>query len=383
MKIKRPKRFVYSSVDYKAGELFCHAQSCIWLLGRSDLAQVLLDNKDPHSDLGALVLGVSYEEFDRRKKETAFKNMRQASKPFNFGRPAGMGPSKVVISQRKQGPDTPSINGPSMIDDGKGKGTKEPGYKGLRFCILAGNERCGVRKVTKWGRSENTIVPTCVDCLEAADRLNKFWLTKWWENKAYFDFMGPTIEEGQLITEEALDRWTHWRDIFRAGTHLAPGEIASHFTGRIRGGLNFTQGCNTYFQSLLAEATKRAYWRITRECYDKTVVIPLQKYENSRLSAYANGSSPLLGSTASGYLHDEVLSTHAEDMGHDCSHRVSEIMCEELMYLCPDVASAVEADPTLMYCWQKEASPVWVLNGVNVPKKVPGALLIPWTRNET
>ena len=346
----------FSSTDYKAGELFCHAQSCIWLLGRSDLGDLLLNNKDPHSDFAAGVRHIDYDEFVRRKKEPALKDSRQAAKPIIFGKMGGAGAVTICLQQRKQGPDTPCEAGPSwiMVDE-----VRMRGYKGTRFCILMnGSKTCGAQKATVWGKNERKIPPTCVECLECCELLSKAWTDQWWENRRYFNYMSTQIEQGYLITPEMIKRWPWWGRIFRPGTRLAPGEIAHHHSGMIRGGCEFTSGCNTLFQNLLAQITLSAYWRVTRECHDRAVIVPAFAHENSRRSAYGGGESPLYGSKAPGFLHDEILAEHPDAVFHDAATRVGEIMVEEAAYYLPDMAPAVEAEPCVFDRWDKNAATV-------------------------
>ncbi len=336
---------VFSSTDYKAGELITHAQSCIWTVGYSDLAAALLKGVDPHGALAATVLGISYDEFIKNKKLKRNKDARQAAKPFNFGKPGGMGSPKIVIQQRKQGPDTPCEHGPSMIKDGD---SLVPGYKGLRFCILMGHaKRCGEKKVTVY--NNRPIPPTCVACIECAVHLDSHWRKQWRENAPYFQFVQDAVENGQLITGEMLARWPHLKETFRAGQRLAPGEIMQHVSGRIRGGVEFTSATNGYFQALLADAAKSALCRVSRECYDRTC------------------KSPLYGTRVIVFQHDELIAEHPESLAHEGATRISEIMCEELRKYCPDLAGAVEAEPCLMRRWLKSAEKKLDENGRLVP----------------
>ncbi len=346
----RPGRWLCST-DFKAGELYTHAQSCRWILGYSDLGDALLRNIDPHSALAATVLGVTYDEFIAHKKETRFKNARQAAKPFTFGKPGGMGSSKLVLQQRKQGPDTPHPSGPTMIDvdDGTGKILRVRGYKGLRFCVLMGEaEACGIRKRTTWGYRDTPIPPTCAKCLECAEDLGKLWLTQWRENQPYFDYVKDAVEYGQLITSAHLDLWPHLRDFFEPDQRLAPGEIMQHWSGRVRGGVDFTSAANGFFQGLLADIGKLALRRACRECYDHTVRLP----DGSR--------SPLYGDRIIAFQHDELLAELRQETAHESAHRISAIMVEAMQEVCPDLAATVEAPPALMSKWLKSAEPKYI-----------------------
>jgi hypothetical protein len=355
--IARPGRLL-CSCDYKAGELYTHAQSCRWILGYSGLGDALLQNIDPHSALAATVLGMTYPEFIAHKKDPRCKNARQASKPFTFGKPGGMGSAKLVLQQRKQGPDTPHPSGPTwiVVDDGTGKTKKVRGYKGLRFCILMGRaEVCGETKRDTW--RERPISPTCLACLECAEELGRTWLEQWRENSPYFAFINDCVEYGQLITEEALDRWPHLQGWFTPG-RLGQAEIMQHYSGRVRGGIDYCSAANGFFQGLLSDIGKLALRRSSRECYDVTA------------RTETGEPSPLFGSRIICFQHDEILAELPEDVAHEAGHRLSHIMVRAMQEVCPDLAATVEAPPALMRRWLKSAEPVYV-DGRLVPWELP------------
>lgn len=84
--------YVFCSVDYDTLELRTLAQVCLWLLGRSKLADVLNEGRDPHTMMAAdQFLHCSYEEAIKRKKDKDVVEMRTLSKAVNFGLPGGMG----------------------------------------------------------------------------------------------------------------------------------------------------------------------------------------------------------------------------------------------------------------------------------------------------
>lgn len=360
---------VFSSEDFKAGELVTLAQSCIWFVGWSELAKVLNTGKDPHSDFAALILGTTYEEFIKRKKERRFKDTRQAAKPPDFGFPGGMSELRLVLQQREQGPDTPCPNGPVMVlgDDGK----MTPGYKGLRFCILMGvTERCGGpgRKTSTW--KDQDISPTCLDCLECGTRLRALWRKKWPEMhhpRGYFAFVNGCMDGGMVITTAMLDRWPHLREVYAPDHQLPSGTIMQPVSGRLRGGLDYCAACNGFFQGLLADVAKEAHRIATRECDDKTIRVPDMLFPNSKRSEFANCESPLVGSFFPVFAHDELLGDHPRSIGHEAATRTSEILRDVLRWRCPDLADAAEAEPTLMNAWSKQAECVRDANGRLVP----------------
>lgn len=83
--------FVFVDADYDGIELRTWAQVCLWAFGESRLAETLNAGFDPHLDLGAQILGITYEEALRRKKDADVRDARQMAKPASFGYPGGMG----------------------------------------------------------------------------------------------------------------------------------------------------------------------------------------------------------------------------------------------------------------------------------------------------
>jgi hypothetical protein len=373
--VARPGHWL-GSCDYETGELVTWAQACIYLVGRSDLATALLSGVKPHDALGATTMGMGYEEFLRRRKakDRMCVDIRQASKPTNFGVPGGMGDAKMALTQRKQGPDTPCENGPHWIID---EATQKPirGYKGLRFCILMDKaESCGGVKVTEW--NDRRIPPTCRACIECCKRLRAAWNRQWSEGKAYFGYINECIDEGMLITAEMLERWPWLKPWFRPNERLAPGEVMQLVSGRVRGGADYCALANGFFQGLLADAAKSALRRASRECYDRTLRIPPMAHPNSRPSAYGGLESPMLGSRIIVFQHDEVIPEVPIAQAHDSMMRLSEIMVEELMWYCPDLRDACAAEPALMTRWLKGAIPWWRDGGKK--RKGPDDRLVPW-----
>jgi DNA polymerase-1 len=272
-----------------------------------------------HDYVASKVANMPYDEFLKARKagDKRLGNIRQAAKPIDFGVPGGMGVAKMVIQQRVQGPNTACVNGPSEIRDGV------MGYRGLRFCILAGGETsCGINMVTSW-KGRGLPSPVCVRCIEEAQKIKNVFMDTFPENTEY---LGVYIKN--LIETE--------------------GRIVQHGVKRLRGGVDFCSAANGYFQGLLADATKDALYRVTKE-------------------QYTDPSSDLFGSRGIGFLHDELLGECDESRGHQVANRVSAIMVEELQKYCPDLKDACFAEPTLMRRWYKGAEPTYDQDGKLIP----------------
>jgi DNA polymerase-1 len=336
--------WVFDSEDYTGGELVTHAESCVELVGFSEMGKALNAGVDVHSALGATMMGLDYETFAKIRKDKAHPDckragdFRQGAKPGNFGFPGRMGPAKLVLQQRKQGPDTPHPSGPSKVWDGK---KFVPGYKGTRFCILIGGaERCGVVKVTEWNRQ--TIPPLCKACIEAASFLRESWMKQWPENVPYLKQVVPAAEER--------------------------GYVVQHYSKRIRGGVDGGSIANGWFQAFLADITGRAQIRVSMEQYVRTIVrTELDEIVAPKPSAYEGCVSPLYGTRSLLFAHDELLGESPELIAADAAERKTEIMLEEFRRGCPRHAKACKAEPTLMRRWYKGAECVRDANGRLIP----------------
>lgn len=346
--VARPRK-VLCSCDYGGLELATHSQNCIWLVGWSKLGDALNGGIKVHDALGATIVGKRYDEFLAMVKagDKFAKNVRQASKPANFGFPGGMGAVKLVLQQRKQGPDTYAANGRK--------------YKGLRFCVLLGAEACGEKNglnnmTTEWKRKP--ITPTCRACIEIAEDIRAKWFVQWPENEKYFQLITDYVENGQSVRRDGR--------VLR----LSPAQIMQHRSGRLRGGVEFCSAANGFFQGLAADGAKRALTRVCRECYDETYRMP-------------NGErSPLFGCRIILFAHDELIVEMPEETAHLAAARLSIVMVESMREYTPDVE--VEAPPALMRRWWKAAEPVYITPERKLRKgdPKPGDQLIPWDDRE-
>ncbi len=84
--------WVLCSVDYDAAELVALAQVCLWAGLGSSLGDAINRGIDPHLQVAAELLGLTYEEAGRRRKasDEAVVEARQVAKALNFGLPGGL-----------------------------------------------------------------------------------------------------------------------------------------------------------------------------------------------------------------------------------------------------------------------------------------------------
>jgi DNA polymerase family A len=95
---------VFAVGDYAGFELRTWSQVCLWMFGQTRMGQMLNAGLDPHLEMAARIMGISYEEakadFDADKKGRVYLP-RQTSKTGNFGLPGGLGPDRLVDYARK------------------------------------------------------------------------------------------------------------------------------------------------------------------------------------------------------------------------------------------------------------------------------------------
>lgn len=296
--------YVLCSNDYAAVELCSLGQVLVDLFGTSSIADAINASKDPgalHTALGARMLGASVADMKARIKagDATAAGFRQAAKAANFGFPGGMGAVTFVLAKRKR------IEGETTAKDGTV-------YAGLRLCILmTGAERCGTTKVTETkGRVH---APVCAACVACAEDLRNEWFGQWPDMRQYFKVVSDIADTGEM-------------------TQLR--------SGRVRGGIDFTNTANGFFQGLAADGAKDALWRVS-------------------LESYTDRRSPMFGSRPLFFTHDEIVSELPEPVAHEAAHRQAAVMQGAMQEWLPDVFIPA-LEPALMRFWSKDAKSVFV-----------------------
>lgn len=93
---------VFSSTDYSTVELLALAQTCLWLLGHSKMAEAINAGQDLHLAVAASSLHMSYEEAAARYEDgdKDVKQARNVAKVANFGLPGGLGVQSLIDFSR-------------------------------------------------------------------------------------------------------------------------------------------------------------------------------------------------------------------------------------------------------------------------------------------
>lgn len=146
-----------------------------------------------------------------------------------------------------------------------------------------------------------------------AYELRNTWMQMWPEVPRLFDHTSGLLESGRPIIQ-----------MFSNRPRLVPRN-------------HYTAACNTWFQGLGADATKRALWLITRACY-------------------AEPSSPLYGSRPVNYVHDEFIVECPEGKAPEAGEELARLMKRGADEYLPDVPT--QTAPLLMRQWSKDAKTV-------------------------
>lgn len=144
-----------------------------------------------------------------------------------------------------------------------------------------------------------------------------------------------TENEAKSLKQMWLNKYPEFRDYFMWINDVVRGgdPFVQIFSGRLRGGIGFTDGANTAFQGLGGDATKAAGYALTKEC---------------RI-----GTGPLGGGHPIVYVHDEFWAEVREEVAHEAAEDLGRIMCEAANVFLPDVPA--KAEPGLARRWSKHA----------------------------
>lgn len=162
---------------------------------------------------------------------------------------------------------------------------------------------------------------------QQSKELKRYWLNHFPEMPEYFRWMSDLVEAG--------------------GTRAS---IQQFMSKRWRGKCYYTQGCNTMFQGLTADAAKAALFEVSRRCYS----VP---------SSALYGCRPLL------FVHDEIILECPLDQATEAAAELEHAMVEVYSRYTPDVK--ITADAHLMQRWSKDAEAVHDERGKLVPWQPP------------
>jgi hypothetical protein len=170
----------------------------------------------------------------------------------------------------------------------------------------------GAEKLCKFGRKTYQVYITP----ERAKELKQVWLDQFPEMRRYFAYVNERIDKD-----------------------TGEGIIQQLFSNRWRGGCHYTAACNGIFQSLGADAAKRALYLVVRACY-------------------AEPDSVLYGSRPVLYVHDEiVMEVKNDEFAHDKAVEMARLMIAGANEFLPDVPAQTE--PILATRWSKQMKAIY------------------------
>jgi DNA polymerase-1 len=150
-----------------------------------------------------------------------------------------------------------------------------------------------------------------------------------------------TEEQAQELKRVWFATWPEMRDYFNWVTVQTDGadpRICHLTSNRYRGGLSYTEACNSMFQGLGADVAKSAGCRIAEGCYLLT-------------------DSPLFGCRIVNFVHDEFILEAPEHRSSEAALELSRVMVEAAKAWLPDVRIA--SKPVIMKRWSKDAKQIW------------------------
>ena len=180
-----------------------------------------------------------------------------------------------------------------------------------------------------------------------------------------------TLAQAKSLRDNWYKRWPEAHRYFRYISSITgdgEGTIEQLFSGRVRGGLRYTQAANSYFQGLAADGAKAALVRVTKECY----VRGHWRKPGDRFVWAAGIPSPLFGCRPVIFMHDEIITEVRNDdsrpeIASEAAKRQQFLMVETMKEWLPDIP--VKASPVLMRRWYKGAKPVHDAAGNLLPAR--------------
>ena len=159
-----------------------------------------------------------------------------------------------------------------------------------------------------------------------------------------------SVEKARWLKALWLETWPEGREYLNAIGRAVDCDfprIEQLFSGRVRGGLKYTEAANSFFQGLGADCTKSAGWLVTKACY-------------------VDRNSPLFGSRVVNFVHDQFIVESPIELGHECLEELVRLMIAGASPWLPDVPPTVEGLLTMR--WSKDAARI-----------VKDDRVVPWT----
>lgn len=166
-----------------------------------------------------------------------------------------------------------------------------------------------------------------------------------------------TTAQAKTYKSQWLDTYPEVREYFSivsARCNVSGGKFdyEQPYSGRLRGSVGYTDGCNTSFQGLAADAVLAALYRVQRECWTGV--------------GYSDRGA-LYGCRGGLFVHDEIVVEAPEAKAPEAAERLAAVMVEELQLRCPGVADACAAEPWIARRWSKSVETLRDASGKLLP----------------
>lgn len=288
--VARPGKVILD-IDFTGLEQCMLAQVEYWFWGHSALGEIVNNPKrSALVETGARIMGLTVEEAWALKKTdpAAFKKMRNMAKGPEYGTPGGMG-----------------------------------WKRGMDYCW----QQYGVR-ITE----------------ERAREIFGFKGKDIWQQFKPFKNGQPQYVDVPGIIKEIYPERQPYLDIMntgvcpknKVGARVVKGSrgmrVTHPYSGRVRGGVGYSDGNNNWFQGLGADCAKESDWRVCVKCY-------------------AAPTSPLFGFRPIAFIHDQVLVEGPEEGYVAAARRLEELWVSGAQEICTDVL--IQAKPACTRRWSK------------------------------
>lgn len=155
--------------------------------------------------------------------------------------------------------------------------------------------------------------------------------------------------EATILRNAWFSQWREMRAYFNVASNISSvgsRRVTVPFSGRIRGGVSFTQAANTPFQGTAADGAKLAGFALQWECW-------------------VDRESPLYGCRPVVFIHDEYIVEVPTPRVHTAAKRIEEVMNEHMSIVIPSVP--ITSSAHAMDRWYKDAEAVFNGNGELIP----------------
>jgi hypothetical protein len=317
-------------VDYSFIELVTLAAVCQARFGFSKLGDVIRNGVDPHCYTASMLLGIPLAEFLTREDtaKAEFKRARQLAKPVNFGVPGGMGAASLVeYAGRSYGVELTVEEAEAF----RRKLTQDV-YPELAHYLLDSS----LQDLAQQLRVPASECSKAFSIDKESSARTMGAIRKVVLGQPYKKDGTPYQTRFVRPVWEALNRLNRNPDLTdalkrREGSSRLAARLfqsaAVTLTGRVRGGVSYTQQRNTPFQSLASDGAKRALSRLV-----------------------------LGGYRVVGFVHDEFLIEMPDEGGYVEQARVDKAVAIIRKSMQEMTASVpVSCEYALSTCWTKSA----------------------------